>query len=275
MINIYAGGITICCNLLHEAEFKSLSRYKTDKKCEFFLNSEVGTPIFSKMERDFETEYFEIYKTENGMYQLQRYGDNIIGGILYQNKTITCYLFNDTYQTEYLLTQYAFVYWIRHYTKSLFIHSSSIMVNDRGFLLCAKSGTGKSTHRRLWEQNGAICINDDKNVISLIDDKLYIMPNPWSGKHYVDNNFKTELKALVFLYQNKENVVERLDEVVAMKLLLGQIQLPSKESKDNWSDIVDKLLSLRLLKLGCNMEMEAYEVLEKKLEDVLYEKKGQ
>ena len=268
-MNILAGGIRINTSFIHEAEFKSLEKYKTNERADFILSSVLGEPIFERMDLDFETEYYQIYKTEKGIFQLQKGNGIYLGGLLYQDKVITMYIYQDSFLTEYLLSQYAFVYWIRHYTKSIFIHSSSIAINDMGFLLCAKSGTGKSTHRRLWERNAAICINDDKNVISYIDGKLYIMPNPWSGKHFCDYNKTVELKAVVFLYQNEYNVCEQITPDRAMPLLLNQIQLPSSNLKDNWNLIVDKLLELRLLRLGCTMDMEAYQVLYKKMEDLL------
>ncbi len=261
-MNILAGGIKIRLNLIHEAEFKNLANYEIQEEGEFILNSSLEKPSFKEMKEAFKTTYYTLYDTEKGVFQLQRYDDNIVGGILYEDKTITMYLYNDSFQSEYLMSQYAFVYWIRNYTKGIFIHSSSIMVNDKGFLICAKSGTGKSTHRRLWEKFGAICLNDDKNVIALENDKLYILPNPWSGKHFCDNNFKAELKAVVFIYQSKENVYEELPKDKALALLLNQIQLPSNAFKDSWNLIVDKLLDLKLARYGCNMEDSAYFTLE-------------
>lgn len=260
---IVAGGLIIDCRFKFEDNFINLSNYKTDDNPEFLLESSFENLEFEYKNLEFETEYYYIFDTNLGKYQVQK-GD--IGAVLYQDKKVIIYPFIKEFNAEYLLSQYAFVYWIRKYTKSLFIHSSSIKYNDYGFLLCAKSGTGKSTHRRLWEANGGLCINDDKNVVSLIDDKLYILPNPWSGKHFCDNNEKVELKAIVFLSQSANNEAEDLDSIKAMTLLLGQTQLPSKETKEVWNILFDKLLELRLIKYGCNMEKSAFEILKAYLE---------
>ena len=47
----------------------------------------------------------------------------------------------------------------------LLIHGSAIAVDGKGYLFTAKTGTGKSTHTRLWRQvfgSRAVMINDDK-----------------------------------------------------------------------------------------------------------------
>lgn len=270
-MNILAGGIAIKCDFLYEAQFESLNKYQTDITPEFFLSSSFDEPTFEKMDLIEETDYYNLYQTEEGLYQIQIDNKNIVGSILYKNKEVFLFLKRKDFIVEYLLSQYAFVHWIKENTNSIFIHSSSISYNNNGVLLCAKSGTGKSTHRRLWEANGAICINDDKNVISLIDDELYIMPNPWSGKHFCDNNLKVKLKALVFIYQNPENVINKIGLKEGLMLLLQQIQLPSKKYKENWNKLVDKLLSSCIIKYGCNMENEAFEVLSKYLKEVCFE----
>lgn len=270
-MNILAGGITIKCNFLFEDEFKSLGKYQTNLTPNFFLYSSFDEPVFNSMNLIEETDYYLLYETEEGRYQIQRDNNLVVGSILYKDKEVYLYIKRKDFVVEYLLSQYAFVYWIKEYSNSLFIHSSSLNYNGNGILLCAKSGTGKSTHRKLWEANGAICINDDKNVISLIDDELYIMPNPWSGKHFCDNNVSVKLKAVVFIYQNSNNIINKINLKEALMLLLQQIQLPSKKCKDNWNKIVDKLLASCIIKYGCNMENEAFEVLSKYLKEVCFE----
>ena len=47
----------------------------------------------------------------------------------------------------------------------LMLHGSAIAVDGKGYLFTAKSGTGKSTHTRLWREafgSRAVMINDDK-----------------------------------------------------------------------------------------------------------------
>ena len=56
-------------------------------------------------------------------------------------------------------------------------HGSCIAVDGVGYLFTAKSGTGKSTHTRLWRElldNRATMVNDDKPLIRIADDGLVI-----------------------------------------------------------------------------------------------------
>ena len=154
--------------------------------------------------------------------------------------------------------------------ETILFHGSVIAVDGRGYLFTAKSGTGKSTQRRLWEKySSAKVINDDKNFITLKDDKLYISPNPWCGKHFKQNNINSTLNVIIFLYQNKINEINILPKAKAFRLLLGQILQPSNDNIDKWNKIVDKLLELPIYHFGCNMEEEAFKLLnERILKDV-------
>ena len=148
------------------------------------------------------------------------------------------------------------------------IHSSSFAYRDKGVLVIAKSGTGKSTHVRLWNQyEDIIQINDDKNIIILEDDKLMIYGNPWSGKSFIDQNIKKELTDLVFIYQNKENVIRNISKKEQMLLLLPQITNSSfMYDKNKWNKLTNQLLLINGKYLGCNISQEAVETLKKELE---------
>lgn len=51
-------------------------------------------------------------------------------------------------------------------------HGSAIAVGGEGYLFTAKSGTGKSTHTRLWREllgNRVVIVNDDKPLIRVTE----------------------------------------------------------------------------------------------------------
>ena len=255
---INAGGLNISLNLIYKDEFQNLTKYITNCEPEFYLESSKDFPQFSEKKLINQTQYFDLFETDKGILQLQKQQKTYIGAILYRGKKAEIYPMVGGFVTEYLLSQYAFVKWVEEYGQGLFIHSSAIAYGAAGVLFCAKSGTGKSTQRRLWCKHGAICINDDKNVLALKGDSLVLLPNPWSGKHFEDNNLSRPLKAVIFLYQNKENVITVLSKEKALNLLLGQISLPTKDKQEVWNKIVDKILALKLINYGCNMEDEAF-----------------
>ena len=71
------------------------------------------------------------------------------------------------------------------------------------------------------------------------------------------------------VYQNKENVCTKLKPMQAFKLLLTQLEAPSLDNKDRWNNIVDKLVTLPIYRYGCNMEKEAFDVINKIVEEEL------
>ncbi len=102
------------------------------------------------------------------------------------------------------------------------IHSS-VVVKDGGALLClGESGTGKSTHTRLWRENieGAKLLNDDSPIIRVIDGKCIVYGSPWSGKTHCYINRSVPVKALMRLSQAPHNKIHRLPALLAIGAIL-------------------------------------------------------
>lgn len=263
---INAGGLILNLDLRYLSSFKHIEDYQTEDHPAFFMTTVNELPSFSKKELIAKTIYYEKYQTNLGVLQQQYSADKWIGSILYRDHHISIYLNYDCFEAEYLLSQYAFVHWIKNNTEHLFIHGSSISYQNSGLLFCAKSGVGKSTQRALWEKYGnAICINDDKNVLSFEKEDICILPNPWSGKHFINTNQSACLRAIIFLKQGKENKVLELSAENAFPLLLAQMDLPHYDLKDAWEQALDQLLGLPLYLFECNMDKEAFYYLEDQL----------
>ena len=266
---IKIASLVIDINLIFEKEFRSIYDYKYDSNViDASINSTFESYKTELINPISKTTFYDKYKIGNKIIQHQKNQDGKYYAIIeYDDKNINIYNDkNNTFIDEYLLSQYAINYLISNYTDSIFFHSSSIKYENLGIAFSAKSGTGKSTHRRLWEKYGnAKVINDDKNIITLKDDELYITPNPWCGKHMRQNNIESKLNAVVFLFQSKENVVVDISKSKAFKLLLGQIIPPNDDNLEKWNKIVDKLLMLPIYYYGCNMEEEAFSVIKERI----------
>lgn len=68
---------------------------------------------------------------------------------------------------------------------SLMLHASVVECGDRAYLFMGKSGTGKSTHSRLWIDNfsGCTLLNDDCPLVTASgDEAFHACGTPWSGK---------------------------------------------------------------------------------------------
>lgn len=92
------------------------------------------------------------------------------------------------------------------------IHSSCIVYNNKAVLFLGESGTGKSTHTRLWRQHieGAMLLNDDSPILRIEEGKVWAYGSPWSGKTPCYKNERYELAGCVRLSQAPHNAIKKL-----------------------------------------------------------------
>ena len=101
---------------------------------------------------------------------------------------------------------------------TLEMHASVVANSGKAYLFLAKSGTGKSTHSRLWLENvpGTELVNDDNPVMRVSQDgKVTVYGSPWSGKTPCYRNVSFPAGALVRIRRAPENRIERLPLVQA------------------------------------------------------------
>ena len=144
----------------------------------------------------------------------------------------------------------------------LLFHGSAVAVDGEACLFTAKSGTGKSTHTRLWRQvfgERAVMVNDDKPFLRIGEDGVYACGSPWNGKHGLGTNISVPLKAICLLERGMENVITRLSAQDALKMLIQQSSRPVDPRKmGKYLELLDRVASeVRFYKLVCNMEPEA------------------
>ena len=102
------------------------------------------------------------------------------------------------------------------------IHSS-VIVKDEGAVLClGESGTGKSTHTRLWREHieGARLLNDDSPIIRMVDSVATVFGSPWSGKTPCYINRHYPIRGFIRLSQAPHNKMRRLGVLNAIGALL-------------------------------------------------------
>ena len=148
--------------------------------------------------------------------------------------------------------------------KGFFLHCSCLKYEEKAIIFTAPSGTGKSTHTRLWcEHFGdkVEMINDDKPLVREQDGRFLIYGTPWNGKHHIGNNISAPVGALFFLEQAKENRVEKVDPVTALTLLMQQTVIPeTKGALQKLLDMLSKLIeTVPMYRLFCDISDEAVE----------------
>lgn len=273
MLNIKIKNTVFKIDFIYKDDFFNAIRYETDEPFQYSINSYKKKYSIPDIKPNLTTKFYDYYYLGEEEIQIQKNQQNEhIGTIVYKGSTANLYLNFDNSVTEYVLSQYAVFHFLFLDNDCILMHGSSILYKNKGIIFTAKSGVGKSTHTRLWRNlSDAITINDDKNILSLKDDKVYLYSSPWSGKHRLDTNTNSTLDAIVFLYQNKENVVQRLKPLEGFKRLLSQIEALSEENKEYWNQITDRLLEVPMYLYGCNMENEAFEIIKNRLEKDLWE----
>lgn len=117
---------------------------------------------------------------------------------------------------------YRFALWVAYglmtlRRDTLAIHSSCIVYQDKAVLFLGESGTGKSTHTRLWREHieGAVLLNDDSPMIRVEEGKVWAYGSAWSGKTPCYKQERYELVACVRLSQAPYNRIQKLSVLQA------------------------------------------------------------
>ena len=98
------------------------------------------------------------------------------------------------------------------------LHASAAVCRDRAVLCLGESGTGKSTHTRLWVETfeGCRLLNDDSPLLRFDDGVLTAYGSPWSGKTPVYRPERVPVAALLRIVQMPRNSMHRLGTVAAL-----------------------------------------------------------
>ena len=148
---------------------------------------------------------------------------------------------------------------------TLLFHGSVIAVDGEGYLFTAKSGTGKSTHTRLWREyfgERAVMVNDDKPLLYITDFGVTAYGTPWDGKHRLSTNIAVPLKGICILTRNAKNYIEPVGPHAVYPLIVQQTNRSlSAEGMKRTLSLIDRMLNVvPVYRLGCNMDIEAAKV---------------
>ena len=92
------------------------------------------------------------------------------------------------------------------------VHSSVVVCQGKAVLCLGESGTGKSTHTRLWINHidGCHLLNDDSPIVRVEPDGVWAYGSPWSGKTPCFRQERVPIAAFLRLAQRPENSIRRL-----------------------------------------------------------------
>ena len=162
--------------------------------------------VFDQAEREIKSQdnVFGQFLLEKGLYDLIEITENNI------------------YELADLVLLCRFGMWVAYglmtlSLDTLAIHSSCIVYRNKAVLFLGESGTGKSTHTRLWREHisGTNLLNDDSPMVRVEDGKVWVYGSAWSGKTPCYKNERYELQGCVRLSQAPYNRIRKLSVLQA------------------------------------------------------------
>ncbi len=146
------------------------------------------------------------------------------------------------------------------------LHAALFDVDGTGIALAAASGTGKTTHMRLWKRllgPRMTVVNGDKPVIRFFGDDEYptAYGTPWNGKEHYGKNTKTQLRHICFIERAEENSIAPLDKADAINRIFNQVYMPTDPAAAVATmALVDRMLSsCKVWIIKANMQPTAAE----------------
>lgn len=127
----------------------------------------------------------------------------------------------------------------------LLIHASTIVYHGKAVMFLAESGTGKSTHSRMWLESipGAQLLNDDAPALRVNDNgSVTAYGTPWSGKTPCYRNESYPLAAMVRIRRAPSNEIRRLDTLHSFGAVLPSC-LPTLQQEERMLDRLCDVLS--------------------------------
>lgn len=154
----------------------------------------------------------------------------------------------------------------------LTFHGVLMEYQGNGIIISAPSGTGKTTHARLWRDcRNAWIINGDRATCYEENGQWIGCGLPWSGTSGEQINRKVPLKALIVLERGETNAVTGLTGLDAFGAIFPHMQYPSwnAELTGKAMDLADSFLKkVPVLRLSCRPDPDSVEVLEKAIKEL-------
>ena len=146
---------------------------------------------------------------------------------------------------------------------TVLFHGSAIAVDGEVYLFTAPSGTGKSTHTRLWRErfgDRAFMVNDDKPFLHLEEDgSITVYGAPWDGKHHLSRNVGLPLKGICILEQASENQIKKLAQKESFQTIYLQTYRTTQDADvmKHTLEVLSGIMGYPIWHLGCTISQEA------------------
>lgn len=142
------------------------------------------------------------------------------------------------------------------------MHGAVIAWHGKAYMFTAPSGTGKSTHIRLWRKylgSDVHVINGDKPLLKVGEKETIAYGTPWAGKEQWQENASAPLAGICILKRGTENRIRKVPAEEALIWILRQIYFTEDEdSAGRVMELADQLLAQApVYELECDMSENA------------------
>lgn len=150
---------------------------------------------------------------------------------------------------------------------TLEMHAAVVVKGEgRGYLFLGHSGTGKSTHARMWLQAfpDAWLLNDDNPILRVMEDgEVRVYGSPWSGKTPCYNNAHARVGGIIKLSQAPHNQIRKLSLPEAYAYILSSasgLKIERQMTDNMYNTIRDIITQVGCYHMECLPNTEAVEV---------------
>lgn len=161
----------------------------------------------------------------------------------------------------------------------LSMHSSVVVNEGQAFMFMGKSGTGKSTHSRLWLNHieGSWLLNDDNPIVRVTGEDVVVYGSPWSGKTPCYRNESAPVAGIVRLRQAPRNRFRVCEDIAAFSAVLPGCSVLRQDMRlhEAMCETLAALTELTLVgELECLPDREAAEVCRRGMTTVIPSEAG-
>ena len=110
------------------------------------------------------------------------------------------------------------LYYLTLNSNAFMIHASGVWDGETGRIFSGFSGVGKSTMAKIWEEEGAHIVNDDRLIVREVNGEFFMYNTPMP---YADLNKQAQVSKFYFPFHAKKNSAEKLSGAQALAQLMA------------------------------------------------------
>lgn len=142
------------------------------------------------------------------------------------------------------------------------MHGVLLEIEGTGITFLAKSGVGKTTHAKLWQEflgGKAAIINGDKPLVRLENGQVMAFGTPWAGKENLQINRSTALNKICFIERAETNICRRIGPAEGLMRLIPQVYRSKSEAgRHKTLDLLSNLAGqASFYVMECNTDISA------------------